>query len=241
MACTSTARSGLGHRRLAVLDLAGGAQPMTSADGQAIVTFNGEIFNYVALRRELLAAARPLRTRGDTEVLLAGHQRWGAAGLLARLRGMFAFALGPPPRDAVAGPRSPRHQAPLLRELRRRRAAVRVGAQGAAVLSGGRPRPRPRPASTLTSTSSTSRRRGRSSPGSASCRRATGCAGTRRQQVALVGPAAARPGSAAARARGLGRGGRAGAAPRRSRCTPSPTSRSAPSCPAASTRRRSSR
>jgi len=84
---------GLGHRRLAVLDLAGGAQPMTSADGQAIVTFNGEIFNYVALRQELLAAGQTLRTQGDTEVLLAGYQLWGFRGLLARLRGMFAFAL----------------------------------------------------------------------------------------------------------------------------------------------------
>ena len=83
---------GLGHRRLAVLDLAGGAQPMHRADGRAVITFNGEIFNYQALRGELLVDA-PLRTRGDTEVLLAGHQRWGAAGLLARLRGMFAFAL----------------------------------------------------------------------------------------------------------------------------------------------------
>ena len=84
---------GLGHRRLAVLDLAGGAQPMTSADGAAIVTFNGEIFNYVALRQELLAAGQVLRTQGDTEVLLAGYQHWGFEDLLARLRGMFAFAL----------------------------------------------------------------------------------------------------------------------------------------------------
>lgn len=84
---------GLGHRRLAVLDLAGGAQPMTSADGQAVITFNGEIFNYVALREQLLAAGQTLQTRGDTEVLLAGYQLWGLDGLLARLRGMFAFAL----------------------------------------------------------------------------------------------------------------------------------------------------
>ncbi len=84
---------GLGHRRLAVLDLAGGAQPMRSADGQAVVSFNGEIFNYKALRGELLAAGQVLRSEGDTEVLLAGYQHWGLAGLLARLRGMFAFAL----------------------------------------------------------------------------------------------------------------------------------------------------
>ena len=84
---------GLGHRRLAVLDLAGGAQPMRSADGQAVVSFNGEIFNYKALRGELLAAGQVLRSEGDTEVLLAGYQHWGLAGLLARLRGMFAFAI----------------------------------------------------------------------------------------------------------------------------------------------------
>lgn len=83
---------GLGHRRLAVLDLAGGAQPMHRADGQAVITFNGEIYNYQALRRELLTSL-PLRTNSDTEVLLAGHQLWGTAGLLARVRGMFAFAL----------------------------------------------------------------------------------------------------------------------------------------------------
>ena len=84
---------GLGHRRLSVLDLAGGAQPMASVDGRAVVSFNGEIYNFKALRRELLAAGQPLHTQGDTEVLLAGYQHWGLHGLLARLRGMFAFAL----------------------------------------------------------------------------------------------------------------------------------------------------
>ena len=84
---------GLGHRRLSVLDLAGGAQPMTSADGRTVVSFNGEIYNFKELRRELLAAGQPLHTQGDTEVLLAGYQHWGLHGLLARLRGMFAFAL----------------------------------------------------------------------------------------------------------------------------------------------------
>jgi asparagine synthase (glutamine-hydrolysing) len=92
---------GLGHRRLAILDLAGGAQPMLRADGQAVISFNGEIFNYHALRRELLASDQPLLTQGDTEVLLAGHQRWGAAGLLERLRGMFAFALWDMSRETL--------------------------------------------------------------------------------------------------------------------------------------------
>ena len=82
---------GLGHRRLAVLDPDGGAQPMS--DARRVVTFNGEIYNFQALRRELLAADVALRTAGDTEVLLAGHRHWGLRGLLQRLRGMFAFAL----------------------------------------------------------------------------------------------------------------------------------------------------
>ncbi len=84
---------GLGHRRLSVLDLAGGAQPMASVDGRSFVSFNGEIYNFAALRRELLGSGRALHTQGDTEVLLAGYQCWGLHGLLTRLRGMFAFAL----------------------------------------------------------------------------------------------------------------------------------------------------
>lgn len=81
-----------GHRRLAILDLAGGAQPMTDASGDLVVVYNGEIYNFEALRRELLAAGVPLRTRSDTEVLLELWRREGPAAL-ARLRGMFAFAL----------------------------------------------------------------------------------------------------------------------------------------------------
>lgn len=84
---------GLGHRRLAVLDPTGSAQPMASADGRCFISFNGEIYNFHALRRELLDAGQALKTRGDTEVLLAGYQHWGLHGLLRRLRGMFAFAL----------------------------------------------------------------------------------------------------------------------------------------------------
>jgi len=84
---------GLGHRRLAVLDPSGSAQPMASVDGRSFVSFNGEIYNFKALRRDLLASGQSLRTQGDTEVLLAGYQYWGLHGLLGRLRGMFAFAL----------------------------------------------------------------------------------------------------------------------------------------------------
>ncbi|WP_225207273.1 XrtA/PEP-CTERM system amidotransferase [Novosphingobium huizhouense] len=83
---------GLGHRRLAIIDLAGSPQPMASADGAAMLVFNGEIYNYRELRRELAAAGAQFRTDGDSEVILAAWQRWGVA-CLPRLHGMFAFAL----------------------------------------------------------------------------------------------------------------------------------------------------
>ncbi len=82
----------LGHRRLSVIDLAGSAQPMTSADGALTVVFNGEIYNFGALRDELAREGWVFRTSGDTEVLLAGWRAWGAS-MVDRLRGMFAFAL----------------------------------------------------------------------------------------------------------------------------------------------------
>lgn len=84
---------GLGFRRLSILDLEGGAQPMATADGRLRVVFNGEIYGFRALRDELVARGFDFRTRADTEVLLHGHRAWGIDGLLARLDGMFAFAL----------------------------------------------------------------------------------------------------------------------------------------------------
>jgi asparagine synthase (glutamine-hydrolysing) len=80
---------GFGHRRLAIIDPAGSPQPMASADGRLHVTFNGEIVNYAELRA---ATPYPYRTRGDTEVLLALHQRHGPSAV-ERLRGQFAYAL----------------------------------------------------------------------------------------------------------------------------------------------------
>jgi asparagine synthase (glutamine-hydrolysing) len=83
----------LGHRRLAVLDLAGGAQPMLSHDGALAIVFNGEIYNFAELRRELQAlGARFFSDHSDTEVILEGWRAWGEA-LLPRLNGMWAFAL----------------------------------------------------------------------------------------------------------------------------------------------------
>jgi asparagine synthase (glutamine-hydrolysing) len=83
---------GLGHRRLAIVDIRGGAQPMATLDSRLWVTFNGEIYNHLELREELAAKGHVFRTRSDTEVLLHGWREWGT-GLAARLRGMFAFAL----------------------------------------------------------------------------------------------------------------------------------------------------
>ena len=82
----------LGHRRLAVIDLVTGDQPMSNEDGTLWVVFNGEIYNHLDLRRELEADGHAFRTRSDTEVLVHGYESWGA-DLFARLNGIFAFAL----------------------------------------------------------------------------------------------------------------------------------------------------
>ena len=82
---------GFGHTRLSIIDLAGSPQPMTSASGPFHITFNGEIFNYQTLRAELVRDGVPLRTHGDTEVLLEILRREGIKGL-DKLNGQFAFA-----------------------------------------------------------------------------------------------------------------------------------------------------
>ncbi|MCC7047354.1 MAG: asparagine synthase (glutamine-hydrolyzing) [Alphaproteobacteria bacterium] len=92
-------RVAFGHRRLSIIDLAGGAQPMVAADGTA-VTFNGEIYNYRELRRELESAGAVFRTNSDTEVLLHGYRHWGKR-FVERLAGMFAFALWDPKAERL--------------------------------------------------------------------------------------------------------------------------------------------
>lgn len=85
---------GLGHRRLSIIDLRRVAsQPMHSADGRWTIIYNGEIYNFRELRRELEAAGWAFRTRSDTEVLIAGAALWGIGTLARRLDGMAAFAL----------------------------------------------------------------------------------------------------------------------------------------------------
>jgi len=86
-------RVALAHRRLAILDLsARAAQPMASADGRLVITYNGEIYNYRSLRRSLEARGRTFRTESDTEVLLELYAEKGPA-MVDELRGMFAFGL----------------------------------------------------------------------------------------------------------------------------------------------------
>ncbi len=87
------AHIGLGHRRLAVIGVDTGAQPMHDSARDLTVTFNGEIYNFRALRQELENQGAVFRTESDTEVLLRGYAAWGMEPLLSRLVGMFAFAL----------------------------------------------------------------------------------------------------------------------------------------------------
>ncbi|MGE5204092.1 MAG: asparagine synthase (glutamine-hydrolyzing) [Chlamydiota bacterium] len=83
----------LGHTRLAILDIAGGTQPMSTPDGALVIVFNGEIYNFRELRRQLEARGHQFRSdHSDTEVILHGYREWGTEAL-GRLEGMFAFAI----------------------------------------------------------------------------------------------------------------------------------------------------
>src|SRR5437867_2169185 len=86
-------RAGLGHARLSVIDLTpAGHQPMASADGSVWITYNGEIYNFQEIRRELEDLGYAFRSRGDAEVIVNGWHAWGQE-VITRLRGMFALAI----------------------------------------------------------------------------------------------------------------------------------------------------
>ncbi len=82
----------MGHRRLSIIDISGGSQPMTSHDGRFTIVFNGEIYNYIEIREELLKRGARFTSSSDTEVILEAWRAWGAE-CLPRFRGMFAFVL----------------------------------------------------------------------------------------------------------------------------------------------------
>lgn len=82
----------LGHRRLSIIDLSTGHQPIFNEDGSKCVIFNGEIYNYLGLREELLVKGHSFKTRSDTETILHAYEEWGEE-CVSRFRGMFAFAI----------------------------------------------------------------------------------------------------------------------------------------------------
>ena len=88
----SRGQASLGMVRLAVIDIVGGAQPMSSTDQSVHLVFNGEIYNFISLRESLIQSGYTFRTQSDTEVLLRSWECWGK-DCLSRIEGMFAFAL----------------------------------------------------------------------------------------------------------------------------------------------------
>ena len=94
----------LGHRRLSIIDLSGGAQPMWDASGSVCIAFNGEIYNFPETRRELESRGAVFRTNSDTEVILESYKAWGA-DCLKHLDGMFAFVLWDAARQRLFGAR----------------------------------------------------------------------------------------------------------------------------------------
>src|SRR5918996_596517 len=90
-------RAALGHRRLSIVDLAAGHQPLANEDESIWIVFNGEIYNHGEVRPELERAGHRYRTRADTETIVHAYEEWGDA-CVERLRGMFAFAIWDAPR-----------------------------------------------------------------------------------------------------------------------------------------------
>lgn len=90
----------LGHRRLSIIDLEGARQPLRSEDGKVVTIFNGEIYNYKALRKQLVDRGHVFKTAGDGEVIVHGYEEWGI-DVFARIEGMFAIVLADRRRNAL--------------------------------------------------------------------------------------------------------------------------------------------
>lgn len=94
-----------GFRRLSIIDLESGSQPIIASTGNAVIVFNGEIYNYQEIKKDLLAAGYKFKTDTDSEVIIAGYEQYGIDALLSKLRGMFAFTIYDKKRDIIVGAR----------------------------------------------------------------------------------------------------------------------------------------
>jgi asparagine synthase (glutamine-hydrolysing) len=90
----------IGHRRLSIIDIETGSQPMSSQDGSIWITYNGELYNYLEIKDELNALGASFRTKSDTEVIIKAYEKWGV-DCLKKFRGMFAFGIVDSKRDLV--------------------------------------------------------------------------------------------------------------------------------------------
>ncbi len=108
-----TARAGLGHRRLSIIDLSTGHQPIGNEDGSVQIVFNGEIYNFEQTRDALVARGHVFRTRSDTETIVHAYEEWGVE-CLSRLRGMFAFAIWDANRNRLFIARDPFGKKPVF-------------------------------------------------------------------------------------------------------------------------------
>lgn len=113
-------RCALGFRRLSIIDLATGRQPISNEDGRVWLTFNGEIYNFAELRSELEQAGHRFRTRSDAEAIVHAYEEWGEHGV-TRLAGMFAFAIWDEPRGRLLLARDRFGKKPLVYATHRER------------------------------------------------------------------------------------------------------------------------
>ena len=129
------ARAVFGHRRLAIIDVAGGQQPMSNEDGSCWIVFNGEIYNHRELRPLLEVEGHRFRTSSDTETILHAYEEFGPA-CVEQLEGMFAFAIYDGRRSELFAARDRLGKKPFFYTVDRRHAAFRQRAAGAAAGAG---------------------------------------------------------------------------------------------------------
>ena len=135
-ACGWMRESALGHRRLSILDLSErGRQPMLSPSGRYVMVYNGEVYNFRDVRRELESAGRSFTSSGDSELVLAAIETWGVEAAVRRFIGMFAIAVWDQVERRLLLVRDRLGVKPLYLRLGRRVALVWVGAEGASCVS----------------------------------------------------------------------------------------------------------